>query len=72
MGKCKIKATEAGVGIFKHIPAYSGIFKHNQEYLGFIQTYSCTFRTLRNPSIFRNPGIFTFIDILITLAYSKP
>ena len=31
------------------------IFRHNQVYSGLILTYSCIFRTLCNPDIFRTP-----------------
>ena len=50
MGKCKTKAILADLGTFRH----------NQAYLGTIQSYLGTFKTLRNPGIFR------------TVVYPKP
>ena len=43
MDKCKTKAIQADLSPFRH----------NQAYLGIIQVYSGTFKTLCNPGIFR-------------------
>ena len=43
MGKCKPKAIQTDLGTFRY----------NQAYLGNIQTYSGTFKTLCNPGMFR-------------------
>ena len=74
MGKCKTKATEANLGRFSHILAYSDI--------GISRNYSGIFRTLCNPSIFRNPvcsehfaysepEIYSNSGILRVLVYSE-
>ena len=42
------------------IPAYFTLFRHNQVYLGIIQAYAGTFKTLYNSVIFRG------------LAYAEP
>ena len=72
MAKCETKATQTGLGTFRH----------NQAYPGIIQAYSGIFKTLCNPGVFRtvvfpepwhiqnqkhilNSGIFT------TLVYSE-
>ena len=43
MGECKTKAIQTNLGTFRH----------NQTYPGIIQAYSCIFRTLCNPGIFK-------------------
>ena len=69
MGKCKTKAIQTDLGIFRH----------NQTYPGIIQAYSGIFRTLCYPDIFKtvvypepwyiqNAGIFKIRGIFRTLS----
>ena len=86
MGKCKIKAIQADLGIFRyipvysgifrHIPVYSGIFRHNQTYsgmFGIIQAYSepCVTLAFSGHWHIQNPGIIKTSAILRTLVYPK-
>ena len=43
MGECKTKAIQTNLGTFRH----------NQTYPGIIQAYSCIFRTLYYPDMFK-------------------
>ena len=79
MGKCKTKAIQADLGIFRYIPAYSGIFRHIQTIRhiqvqsGIIQTQSQPCVTLAYSKLWyiQNPGIFKTRDIFRTLVYPK-
>ena len=53
-GKCKTKAIHKDLAICTLTPVYLGIFRHVEGYSGISKNYSGVFRTLRNPSIFRN------------------
>ena len=52
--KCKTKAIHKDLAIFTLTPVYLGICRHVQGYSGIFKNYSGVFRTLRNPTIFRN------------------
>ena len=73
LGKCKTKTSQADLGIFSHIPAYSDIFRHNQTYPEIIQAYSepCVILAYSEPCYIQNLGIFTTWRIFGTLAYSN-
>ena len=73
MGKCKKKAIQADLDIFKHIPA-SGIIRYNQE---LFRPTSALIRTLYNNGIFRilvylEPWHIKTRRIFGTLTYSEP
>ena len=55
METCKSKATQAGLGIFTHIPVYSSIIRHIQK---LCMVHSGIPRTVCKPGILRTQGIF--------------
>ena len=73
MGKCKTKAIQADLGIFRHIRTYLDIIRHTQAYSGIIQAYSepCVALAYSKLWYIQNPGIFKTRGILRTLLYPK-
>ena len=66
MGKCKTKAIQTDLGLFRH----------NQAYPGIIQAYSGIFSTLCKPGnlglwYIQNPDIFRTRSIFRTPVYSE-
>ena len=74
MGKYKAKASQADIGIFTHIHAYSDIFRHDQPYSGIIQAFSepCVTLAYLKPWYIQNPGMLRMRSKFRTLVYSEP
>ena len=64
MGKCKTKAIQTDLGIFRH----------NQKYPGIIQPYlePCVTLAYSEPWYIQNPDTFRIRCIFKTLGYSQP
>ena len=66
----KVKATQADVGIFTHILAYSEILKHKQKYLQAHSKHSVTL-AYSVPEAYSEPCYIQNPDIFGTLVYSE-
>ena len=74
MVKSKVKAIQADLGIFMHIPAYSDKITDIQELFRYIQAYSkpCVTLTCLERWYIWNPGTFRIRSIFRIVVYSKP